>query len=45
MAFDGDWKKQKLSEEEYRKRFAAADQQYSQLLTALLAELKKPATD
>jgi hypothetical protein len=45
MAFDGDWKKQKLSEDEYRKRFANADDQYSRMLAALLAELKKPATE
>jgi hypothetical protein len=44
MAFDGEWKKQKLSEDEYRKRFAAADALYGRLLGALLAELKKPAT-
>jgi hypothetical protein len=45
MAFDGDWKKQKLSEDEYRKRFAEADSQYEKLLAALLAQLKKPATE
>jgi hypothetical protein len=45
MAFDGEWKKQKLSEDEYRKRFAEADALYGRLLDALLAELKKPATE
>lgn len=40
-AFDGDWGKQKLSEPEYLKIFAAADERYSQMLAALLAELKK----
>ncbi|MBI2223243.1 MAG: hypothetical protein HYU53_18800 [Acidobacteria bacterium] len=44
-AFDGEWRKQKLSEDEYRKRFAEADALYGRLLDALLAELKKPATD
>ena len=39
--FDGDWKKQKLSKEDYMKAFAAADERYSQMLTALLAQLKK----
>lgn len=39
--FDGDWKKQKLSEQEYMKAFTAADDRYSQMLTALLAQLKK----
>ncbi|HEX3701891.1 MAG TPA: hypothetical protein VHU82_01080 [Vicinamibacterales bacterium] len=39
-AFDGDWKKQKLSEQEYMKIFAASDERYSQMLTALLAQLR-----
>jgi hypothetical protein len=39
--FDGDWKKQKLSEQEYMKAFAAADDRYAQMLAALLAQLKK----
>jgi hypothetical protein len=39
--FDGDWKKQKLSEQDYMKAFSAADEQYAQTLTALLAQLKK----
>ena len=39
--FDSDWKKQKLSKEEYMKSFAAADERYSRMLAALLAELKK----
>ena len=33
--FDGDWKKQKMSEEDYMKAFAAADERYAQVLTAL----------
>ncbi len=41
MAFDGDWKRQKMSEQEYQKMFAAADERYSQILMALLAQLKK----
>ena len=40
LAFDGDWRKQQLSEQDYQKAFAAADARYVQLLTALLAELK-----
>ena len=39
-AFDGDWKKQKLSEQDYMKAFAAADERYSQMLTALLAQMR-----
>ena len=38
--FDGDWRKQKMSEEDYLKAFAAADERYTQVLTALLAQLK-----
>jgi len=40
MMFDGDWKKQKMSEQDYQKAFAKADERYSQILTALLAQLK-----
>jgi hypothetical protein len=40
-AFDSDWKKQKMSEDDYKKAFATADERYTQLLTALLAQLKK----
>jgi len=39
--FDGDWKAQKLSEQDYLKAFSAADDRYAQILTALLAQLKK----
>lgn len=40
-AFDGDWKKQQISEDDYKKTFATADESYSRMLTALLAQLKK----
>ena len=40
-AFDGDWKKQNLSEDEYMKTFSTADERYAQILMALLAQLKK----
>ena len=43
VAFDADWKKQKLSKEEYLKAFAAADERYCQMLQALLAQLKQPS--
>jgi len=39
--FDGDYKKQKLSKEEYQKAFGTADERYSQMLEALLAQLKR----
>ena len=41
-AFDADWKKQKISKEDYLKAFAAADERYAEMLQALLAEIKKP---
>ena len=39
--FNSDWKGQKLSEQDYLKTFSVADDRYSQILTALLAQLKK----
>jgi hypothetical protein len=38
--FDNDWRRQQLSEQDYMKAFAAGDERYTQMLTALLAELK-----
>jgi hypothetical protein len=40
-AFDGDWKKAKMSEDEYFKAFAAADEQYARILTLLADQAKK----
>jgi len=39
--FDGDWKKQKLSEHDYMKVFSTAEERYSHVLTTLLSQLKK----
>jgi hypothetical protein len=39
--FDGDSKRQKMSDQEYQKTFTAADDRYSQILTALLAQVKR----
>ena len=39
--FDGDSKRQKMSEQDYQKAFSAADERYSQILMALLAQVKK----
>ena len=39
--FDGDWKKAKISEEDYTKTYSTADEQYSQMIQALLGGLKK----
>ncbi len=41
MMFDSDWKKQKISKEDYMKAFAADDERYSEMLAMLLAQLKK----
>ena len=38
--FDGDWKKAKISEDEYTKTYASTDQQYVQMVQLLLAALK-----
>ncbi|MGH9346671.1 MAG: hypothetical protein ACRD26_05325 [Vicinamibacterales bacterium] len=39
--FDGDWRKAKLSEDEYMKAYQQAEREYLKMLEALLAELKK----
>jgi hypothetical protein len=39
--FDGEYKKRKMSEDDYLKAFGAAETAYVRMLTALLAELKK----
>lgn len=39
--FDGDWKKAKISEDEYAKTYSSTDDQYSKMIQALLAGLKK----
>lgn len=39
--FDGDWRKAKISEEEYTKAFQMSDEEYSKMLQALVEELKK----
>jgi hypothetical protein len=39
--FDGDWKKAKITEDDYTKAFSTTDEQYSQMIQALLAGLKK----
>jgi hypothetical protein len=40
-AFDGDWKKAKVSEDDYEKTFAAADERYARILTLLAEQAKK----
>lgn len=41
IVFDGDNKRQKMSDQEYLKAFTDADARYSAMLRALLAQLKK----
>lgn len=41
MVFDGDLKKQKMSEQDYQKAFTDADEKYAQILTVLLTQVKK----
>jgi hypothetical protein len=39
--FDGDWKKAKISEDDYTKAYSSTDEHYSQMIQALLGGLKK----
>ena len=39
-AFDGDWKKAKLSEGDYMKAFSDADERYAKILSLLTAQVK-----
>jgi hypothetical protein len=41
VMFDGENDKQKISDAEYAKAFATADEEYARILTALLTEAKK----
>jgi hypothetical protein len=42
-SFDGDWGKAKLSRDEYTKAYQTTDDQYTKMLEALVAALKKPS--
>ncbi len=41
VSFDGDWKKQKMSEEDYQKAFGSAEEEYAKILQVLVEQLKK----
>lgn len=41
--FNGDWKKQDLTEQEYKATFEAADAAYAKALSLLLQEARRPA--
>ena len=40
-SFDGDWGKAKISRDEYTKAYQTTDDQYTKMLEALVAEIKK----
>ena len=40
-SFDGEWKRAKLTEDEYMKQYQRAEQEYENMLQALLGQLKK----
>ena len=42
-AFDGNWDKAKISEQEYTKAFETSEAEYTRMLEALVAHLKKPS--
>jgi hypothetical protein len=41
VAFDGEWRKAKMSEEDYMKTYAQADERYSKLIALLTAQAKQ----
>ena len=41
ISFDEDWRRQQMSEGDYEDAFEDADEKYTEMLTALLAQLKK----
>ncbi len=41
VRFDGNWREDRMSEKDYMAAFSQADELYTQVLTALLNELKK----
>jgi hypothetical protein len=41
ITFDGEWGRAKITEDDYRKSYAATDEQYSEMLQALITALKK----
>jgi hypothetical protein len=43
LALDGEWRKQKLTEEDYMKVYGEMDDRYSKMLAILLTQIKKPA--
>jgi hypothetical protein len=44
FAFDGEWRKRRMTEADYMKEYRAADERYAEMLAALIAELRKPSS-
>jgi hypothetical protein len=44
VAYDGDWKRQELTQSAYRERFALDEAEYSRMLAALVASLTQTAS-
>ena len=44
VAFDGEWRRAKLSEAEYMKAFSEADEKYAGMLSVLLKSTKRPGS-
>lgn len=42
VTFDGQWRRAKISESDYTKAYATAEQEYARLLTVLIAQAKAP---
>ena len=42
IRFDGNWREDKMSEQDYMKAFTAADEGYVAALQVLIGALKKP---
>jgi hypothetical protein len=43
VMFDGEWRRAKMSEADYRQSFADADERYTRMLQLLAAQLKRPS--
>jgi hypothetical protein len=43
VTFDGEWRRAKMSEADYRKSFTDADERYARMLRLLTAQLKGPS--
>jgi hypothetical protein len=44
-SFNGDWEGQKLTEAEYRQRFASVEREYTHMLSTLVAGRQQPTPE